>query len=87
MRDDTNLTSGERRIGLDAVDQRGAARGGREQPLERDDGGTLARDDIKRPQRIRVRKYLRAAEVFSFLERGQVFGGSDQDRSRHSLSV
>ena len=37
VRDDADLGCRQRRVGLDAVDERRAARRRREQPLERDD--------------------------------------------------
>ena len=42
MGDDADFGLGERRVGLDAVDERGAARRGGEAPLERDDARAAA---------------------------------------------
>ena len=57
--EDPDLARGERRIRLDAVDERRAARAGGERLLERDDLRALPRDRVERLQRVGVRERLR----------------------------
>ena len=54
VRDDADLGVVERRVGLDAVDERRAARRRREQALERDDARPPFGDDLERAQRVGV---------------------------------
>ena len=53
-RDDANFGVRQRRIGLDAIDQRGPTRGRGEQPLERNHVGLSRRDGLERLQRLGV---------------------------------
>jgi hypothetical protein len=46
----------QRRVGFDAVDQRGAARRRGKHALERDDRRAAIGDDLERPQRVGVGK-------------------------------
>ena len=84
--DDANLAAGQRRVGLDAVDERRAARGRGEQALQRDNGGTLPRDHVERAQRLGVREGLSFSEIAAVFEGREVVGRCDEDR-RHCSSV
>ena len=87
MRDDADLAGAERRVRLDAVDERRAARGRGEQLLERDDPRPLARDDVERAQRLGVRERLGGREVVALLQDLQMFRRGDENRGGHRKSV
>ena len=87
VRDDADLTCGERRVGLDPVDERGAPRRGRKLPLERHHGRALPRDHVERTKRLDVGKRSHVAGMLAFLERRQILWGRNQDYRRHNLGV
>ena len=71
----------ELRVRLDAIDERRAARRGREQPFEHDERRTLLQDRLERLNRLRIRE----REEFpltgqALLERGHQIGGGNHDR-------
>ena len=84
--DDADLAARECRVGLDPVDQRGAARGRRKQPLERDHRRSLPGDDVEGAQRLGIRERLGLGEIGAILEDMEVFWRSDENR-RHCLTV
>jgi hypothetical protein len=87
VRDDPDFARRQRRIRLDPVDERGATRRGGEHLLQRNNARALARDQLERPQCIRVGERNGLSEVAAALERWKVFGRGYEDRGRHSTSV
>ena len=77
------------RVGLDPVDERGAARRRREQPLEHDQARALLEDGLERLDRLGIGEREQLALVGETLaERGhQVGGGDDHCGRRHRVSL
>jgi hypothetical protein len=87
VRDDLDLALDERRIGLDALDERRAARRRRERPLEDDQFRLVPGDRFERLECIGIVKRQRASEAAVTLERWQMFWRCNEDRVRHRSAV
>ena len=75
------------RVGLDSIDERGAARRGGKEAFEHDERGTLLQDGLKRLNRLGVcecEKFPFAGQTL--LERRHQICGGNHDRG-HPLSV
>ena len=78
VRQHAHLARAQRRIVLDAIDQRRAARGGRELVLHRDDAGLGADDVIERFERFAVGEFVDLGfRVEPFFQAGESVGRSD----------
>jgi hypothetical protein len=87
VRDHADLALAQLGVGLDALDQRSAARGRGELLFERDDTRTVAGDRLERFQRLGVCEGQRIAEFALLLERGQIFRSSDNDGIGHVRDI
>ena len=77
VRDDADLALAQLGIGLDALDQCGAARRRGKLPFERDDLRTVTGDRFERCQRVGIREGQRITKLALPLERRQMFRSSD----------
>src|SRR5439155_7681834 len=91
VRQHANLGSGERGIGLDAVDQRGAARRRGKEALERNQARPTRRDRFERLECLRIREdeHVGIGRVRPLPERGHDIGCRDENRTglRHDRPV
>ena len=92
MRDDADLGLEQRRVGLDAVDERGAARRGGEQALEHDETGPLLDDGLQRLDRFGIRERQDLAVLGAYVEavaerRRQIVGSNNQSGRGHRVSL
>ena len=76
-------------VGLDAVDERGAARGRGKQPLEHDEAGPLLHDGLERLDGFRVRERDDlSVDLHVLAKRGhEVLSSNDQRGRRHLISL
>ena len=84
VRDDADLAFAKLGVGLDALDERGAARRGCELLFERDDLGTIASDRVERFQRVGIGEGQRIAKVALLLKRWQILRSGDDHGIGHA---
>jgi hypothetical protein len=89
VRHDAHFGVGQLRVALDTVDQRRAARGRGEQPLEYDQRRAIFHDRLERLDRFRVSESKDFAVDFHPLaESGhQILSSNDQCGRRHPVSL